>query len=597
MKLNEQQEILVNHKDGNVVCFAGAGSGKTFTIIERTRRLVESGVPQSEVLLITFTNASALDLKKKLINKGLKDVNCGTYHSVCARILLSHGVDVSRRVQAWEVENLFARMNGNQKVDLDDVLGFISYQKNHGITYKDKFVKKESMYKEYELRMFFEAYENLKKSKKAYDFDDYLLECLKLYESGLCNKTWEYLQVDENQDNNSIQSRLLKYLCPKNNITLVGDEKQSIYGFRGSRPELFLNAPSRLNARVVHLNTNYRSSKCVVDVSNKFADRYFGNYEFYKPAIANSKDNGSVKMLEVCTKEEEASKVVERIKKELLNGVKPNEIVVLYRNHSMAAAIEFELKANNIEYDIETNGSFFKQRQIEVILSILRLAIDPEDNNAYEFLFKSRVSSFKYMRNSVMDDIRSTSSKYNIGFLEASTIVNVEQNWQKKKLEYISDLVNMVVSQYRSGVRLNMIIENIIRVLDMKTYLEDTCKNQDELEVRLESLETLLGFASGNSIDRFLKYAYETSLARKKDKSENVNAIKLQTIHKSKGLEFDVVFLIGLFQDRFPYKKSPIQEECCVFYVGITRAKERLYISGNMGSQFFEDISEGLSSL
>ena len=196
-----------------------------------------------------------------------------------------------------------------------------------------------------------------------------------------------------------------------------------------------------------------------------------------------------------------------------------------------------------------------------------------------------------------MDDIRSTSSKYNIGFLEASTIVNVEQNWQKKKLEYISDLVDMVVSQYRSGVRLNMIIENIIRALDMKTYLEDTCKNQDELEVRLESLETLLGFASGNSIDRFLKYAYETSLARKKDKSENVNAIKLQTIHKSKGLEFDVVFLIGLFQDRFPYKKSPIQEECCVFYVGITRAKERLYISGNMGSQFFEDISEGLSSL
>ncbi len=598
MKFNEQQELLANHKEGNVVCMAAAGSGKSTTIVERTKRLVLSGVPESEILLITFTNASALDLKKKLKKNGLENILCGTYHSICARILIKYGIDISKKIQVWEVENLFSKMNGSQKVDVEDVLSFISYQKNHGITYNDNFIEKDSSYMEEDLRRFFRAYEELKRSKNVFDFDDYLLECLKLYENGLCDDSWNYLQIDENQDNNSIQSELMKYFCPNNNITLIGDEKQSIYGFRGSKPELFLNAPKTLNAKVIHLNTNYRSSKHIVDLSNGFANVYFGDYEFYKPAIANSKEDGRIEVIDVFSKDEEAQKVVNRINMELMNGVEPNEIAILYRNHSMAAAIELELREQGIEYEIETNGSFFKQKQIEIILSVLRLAIDPDDNNAYEYLFKSRISGFKFLRNSILESIRKLSNDYGISFLEASKHINVEQQWQRMKLSEMPDLVSMVVSQCQAGARLNRVVENIIRVLKIRDYLEENCKNNEELETRLESLEILLGFVTGDSIQNFLHYAYETSMQRKKDKKNNPNAIKLQTIHKSKGLEYSTVFLIGLHgSGKFPSDKCPMQEEASCMYVGITRAKSKLCISGNISNQFFRDVKEGLDKL
>lgn len=598
MKFNEQQMEIINHREGNCVIFASSGSGKSTCLVSRTEELVLSGVPQSEILLITFTNASATDLKKKLKKKGLEGVACGTYHAVCARLLAISGVDISKKLQVWEVENLLARLNGNKKVDFEDVMSFISYQKNHGLTYKDKFIEKESAYSEEQLRAFFRAYEDLKKSKGVYDFDDYLLECLKLYQNGLCDKTWEYLQVDENQDNNSVQSELMKYFCPKNNITLVGDEKQSLYSFRAARPELFLNAPKTLNAKVIHLDTNYRSAKGIVDISNNFASKYFGHYEYYKDAKAHNSDSGRIEVLEVMSKDEEAQKVVNRINMELMNGVDPSEIAVLYRNHSMAASIEMELREQGIEYEIESNGSFFKQKQIEIILSVLRLAVDPNDNNAFEYLFKSRVGDFKYLRNAVLEDIRKMSNDYNISFLESAKYVPTSQQWEKMKLSQIPDLVSMIVTQHESGLRLNRIVENIIKILKLKTYIEDNAKNQDEMDARLESLETLMNFVTGESIHNFLNYAYDVSLKRKKEKKDNPNAIKLQTIHKSKGLEYSTVFLIGLHGDgKFPSAKSDLQSECSCMYVGITRAKEKLYVSGNMGSPFFEDIQEGLSNM
>lgn len=597
MKFNEQQMEIINHREGNCVIYAGAGSGKSTTLVRRTVELVESGVPQEDILIITFTNASAADLKKKLKKFGLVNVACGTYHAVCARILAINGIDVSKKLQSWEIENMFARINGNKKVDVEDVMGFISYQKNNGITYKDKFIEKESNYTDSQLRTFFMAYEQLKKSKNAYDFDDYLLECLNLYKSGKCDKTWSYLQVDENQDNNSIQSELMTYFCPKNNIALIGDEKQSLYEFRGAKPELFLDAPKRLNAKVIHLNTNYRSSQSIVNLANNFASRYFGHYEFYKPAISNSTDKGRIEVIDIMSKEEEAARIVSRINLELMNGTDPSEIAVLYRNNSMAAAIELELRDADIEYTIESNGSFFKQKQIEIILSVLRLAIDSNDNGAYEYLFKSRVGSFKFLRNSILEDIRKMSNDYNISFLEAAKYVKVEQSWQRSKLNEVPDIVSMVVTQCQSGIRLNKIVENIIRLLKLRTYIEDNAKNQDEMDSRLESLETLMNFVTGESVHNFLNYAYDVSMRRKKEKKDDPNSIRLMTIHKAKGLEFSTVFVAGLFENKFPSNRSSIDEESCCMYVGITRAKEKLFISGNIGSQFFEDIQDGLSNI
>lgn len=597
MKLNKQQEVVAEHVDGNLVVFAGAGSGKSTVLVNKIDRMIKKGINPNEILLITFTRNSAEDLQKKLNKLGIVGVECGTFHSTCSRILFKHGIDTSHTIQEWKVENAFKKMNNNEKVDIEDVLGFISYQKNNMISYTDKFLPKESAYSDIELRNFYCEYEKLKASEKAYDFDDYLLECFKLYEDGMCLSTWKYLLIDENQDNNLLQNKLMHHMCPYGNIVLVGDEKQSLYQFRGANPNLFKNAPNVLiDAEVVHLDTNYRSAQNIVNCANHFARKYFGGNEYYSDAIANRTELGSVTTLTSVSKDEEALQVVSEIKKLLAAGEPPEQIAVLYRNNNQSAHIEMMLREHEIPYDIQNNGSFFKKKEIDAVMCVLRLIIDPSDDAAMEQLFTYRICSLKYISKNLIAEIRGLASRMNINFISACEIVPVEKAWQRNALMELPTLIDKLSRQERMNISTYRIIENIIQGLDLVNYIEENYQNEEERENRLESLDSLLEFVTGGiSIAKFLKYAYETSVQQKKKKRSNPNAIKLMTVHGSKGLEWNNVFVVGLTNGgKFPSVKADIDDEVCVGYVAFTRAKDKLYVSGEDGNIFFEDYKEAI---
>lgn len=226
IKFNPQQLQVIEHKEGPISVIAGAGSGKSTVLVHRIKKLIENGVSQNEIVAITFTRNSANDLKKKLNSLGILDVNVGTFHSVLSKMLLENGIDVYKKVPTFEIRKRFNAVNFNS--DLDDILSFISYQKCYMRGYNDVFVAKESAYVDYELSKYYQIYENLKKEKNAYDFDDYLLEALKILRVNPNAFKCKYLLVDEHQDNNMVQNLLMKEMCPSGNIMVVGDYRQCL---------------------------------------------------------------------------------------------------------------------------------------------------------------------------------------------------------------------------------------------------------------------------------------------------------------------------------------------------------------------------------
>jgi DNA helicase-2/ATP-dependent DNA helicase PcrA len=239
MKFNKKQEQAINHKEGACVVIAGAGSGKSTVIVNRIKELTQSNI--NNIIAITFTNNSADDLKRKLDELGIHNVNSGTFHKVCGRILNMEGIYSKEKLKAYEIENLFNKLYTKSKVDVEEVLGFIGYQKSYMRSYKDEFLYKETKYTTDELREFYRAYEEFKKGKGIIDLDDVLLKTYEVLVANPDKYRCDYLLCDEQQDSNSIQNKLIRELCPSGNIMVVGDYRQSIYGFRGAVPQLFMD--------------------------------------------------------------------------------------------------------------------------------------------------------------------------------------------------------------------------------------------------------------------------------------------------------------------------------------------------------------------
>lgn len=589
MNFNKEQLMAINHIDGACGVIAGAGSGKSTVLVNRIDNLINNhNVNPSDIVAITFTSNSAKDLKQKLYKLDIDDVNVGTFHSICSKILYNNGIDVTKKLQKFEIENLFKKMNDNEKVEVDDILSFISYQKNYNKSFKDEFIDKESKYSEEELRKYYQAYEELKESKQCYDWDDYLLLTLNLFKSG--NYTYnhcEYILVDEHQDSNLVQNELIDLMCPNGNVFCVFDYRQAIYTFRGGNPEYCMNFKKKYkDATIINLNMNYRSSNNIVTNANEFIKKYYGDYEFYNDSIPSSDNNSKILKITSIDRQQEAKEIADKIELYLNNGVSPNEIAVLYRLNSHSFEIENELKSRNIDYNIDNEGGFFKRNEIEIILCVMRLINNPKDNIAYEFLFKSRVSVFRCLKNSVMDDIKKLSAEKDLSFLDASELVKTDAPWQSKNLIKFSNLINNLTRQSKSNKKLKTIVENIINGMDMINYIEGKYSSQEEIDDRIKSLNTFKEFIRENTLESFIAYVYGKSRTQKKN---DKNKIQLMSIHKSKGLEFENVFVIGIEDGKFPNIKTNVIDEARLFYVAITRSKKDLYLSQIYDGNTFVD--------
>lgn len=574
MKFNEQQQKAIDFYEGACAVIAGAGSGKSTVLINRIKNLIEKhNVPQSEILAISFTRNTADELKGKLDKMGYVDVNVGTFHSICARIMAKEGVYFTpdKMIKDWQIEK--ALITGDKKIDIDDVKSFISYQKNYLRGYKDIFMKKDSVYCEEDLINFYHTYEKYKKNASLHDFDDYLLECYYFLKENPHRHTFDFVLVDEHQDSNLVQNLILKEICKTGNMFCVFDYRQAIYTFRGGNPEYCMNFTKEWDhASVINLDINYRSSRSIVNKANGFIERYYGEYEYYSNSIPEKKDIGNVEVKSYDDREQEGIDTAEHIENLLSVFESPKEIVVLYRLNSHSSYVEHELRKRGIEYDIANDSSFFKRKEISGILAYLRLIISPHDDGAFFEIIKLRNYPLTYFSDSLMNEIKRFAGVNNLSMFEALGRMRYANDWQQKNANKFIEYIMQLKLQKEKNVDTVSLVENIIRAFQITEYIDEKYSNEDEKKDRLDSLLILKSFIKSDSPEKFLSYVTTT-------KKKNKDCVKLMTIHASKGLEFKHVFLVGVEDGKFPHDRSELIDEVRLFYVGVTRPKDNLYIS------------------
>lgn len=591
IKFNAEQLSAIQKNKGAYGVIAAAGSGKTAVLLGRIDNLIKKHkVFPHNILAVSFTNATAKELQSRLSKMGHTHVNVGTFHAICGQILRSEGVKINNMIQEWQVENCFKDID--PEVDVLDVTNFISYQKNHLRLQDDEFVEKESRYTVEELRKYFRAYENLKKKLHAYDFDDYLLLCLDIVKKNPGKYTYEYILVDEHQDSNAVQNLLLKEWCKSGNLFTLSDYRQSLYKFRGGDVKYSMYMDRYWEgAKTLSVHTNYRSPKNIIDKSNHFIRQYYGDYEHYVDSVAHNQSNGHIEVNSYPDRITEGKEVVDKIEQMISEGVPLKQIAVIYRMNAHADYVENELKRRKIDYDIANDGSFFKRREIAGILSFLRLVMDDEDNSAFEGAFRMRTYPLMYFSNAILRDIQINAKERDMSLFDSIMSVQYPQAWHRKNAQIFRNGINRLKTMYDDGASVEELIDAIVKTYKIKTFINDKYSNKEEREERRNSIDVLKSFAQDQGLEDFISYVYSNDGIGKKKAKEN--AVQLMSIHRSKGLEWDNVFVVGVEDGKFPDEKSDINEEARIMYVAVTRSKENLYISEiGRGNRFIREYGD-----
>ena len=593
----EQLEVINNNINGAMLVSASAGCGKSHTLIGRIKYMVESGINPSDITITTFTNDSATDLKKKLDKECIFDVNVCTFHSLCRNILIKEGYNIDKRPPAnYIFQNRFKALRLDKKILTNDIRSWIDYQKNYGLNSSSPtFMDKDIDYDEYNLRMYFKEYEKIMEEYKCYDYTDWLILAINVLLQDFEEKyTTKYLMIDEFQDSNVLQVKLMQLLCPSKNVVVVGDEKQCLYAFRGSNHGIMENFTKLYpNAKVVRLKTNYRSCKNLVEQGNVFARYYFGDSDLYADAESHNQTDGIIDTMAFENEEAQAIHVVRKVEQWLNEGVEPNDIAILYRNNKNAFEIENELKCKGIDYSISGNNSFFERTESKILLAILRLIQNTKDDSAVEELLMYRVDTLKYIKKPVGTDIIDEADRRNIPlFKVCSSYSKADYNTKRNLDTFVNNIKDLIVL-HNDGLDLYSLVKKIIRLFNIVDYVENKYEEQEQIEERLESIDSFTKFIKGNTLDSFLTFVYTDIVQGNKKKKTSKDQIMLRTVHASKGLEWKKVILVSVENDKFPNKKADIYDEACCMYVAVTRAEEEFVLCElGMGNTFTENYFE-----
>lgn len=587
--LNRKQNEAVNFKDGPCLVLAGAGSGKTKVLTERIIKLIESGVSPHNILAITFTNKAAKEMKDRIslkLNEVANDIFVGTFHSFGLKIIRENfrelGFErnisiIDREDMNSIIKKILKELNVDTKlIPVKYVINKISFAKNENLT-PEEYSKFMKGYVDETVIKVYSKYISVLKNNNSVDFDDLLLLPLQLFKD---NKTildryqehYKYLLVDEYQDTNTVQYDLCKVLASKyRNIFVVGDIDQSIYGWRGANYENILNFEKDYKeAHLVILEENYRSTKNILDAANSVVKH---NVKRKEKNLISTKDLGEkIKYIRCYSEIDEAKEVVEEIKKLVLSGKKYSDIGILYRTNAQSRVIEEALLKENIPYKVVGSYYFYNRKEIKDLIAYLTLIYNPKDNESLERIIN--VPKRK-IGNKTIDKIREKANDAGISMFEA-----IEDG-------SALDFKNLILKLIDESKNLNLsdLIDQILNLSGMKKELE-TIGGLDS-EIRLENLEEFKSIALAfeergiYSLEEFLEnIALVSDFGQYKDVDDCVNVM---TLHSAKGLEFDVVFLTGMEENVFPHFRSmdnedELEEERRLCYVGITRAKEKLYL-------------------
>ena len=601
-ELNEQQLAAVTSAPGAALVIAGAGSGKTRALTYRVAWLLAQGVPARSILLLTFTNKAAremLERVRSLVPGASEGVWGGTFHSIGNRILRSHSEGVGfrngftimdREDQEDMIGSILAReglAGTERRFPKAEVLADIhSYSINTGFPVRKVLGEKYRYFipLEMEIERVQAIYEARKKESNAMDFDDLLCKTLELFltnedvAAGYQNQ-FRHVLVDEYQDTNRIQADLVDCLARKHgNIMVVGDDAQSIYSWRGANIANILDFPKRYpDAQVFKIETNYRSVPEVLNLANA---AILGNEKQVPKTLGAVREPHPVRPALVCldTNIQQASFVAQRVMELRDEGIELHEMAVLYRAHYHSMDVQMEFTRLGIPFSITSGLRFFEQAHIKDVAAFLKFAMNPRD----EVAFKRMARMLPGIGNKTAETLWSQA----ISALAGGTDFRLLQGFKvpakcaKTWGQFVHTLSDLVPA---SGPLKPAAMMEAILFAVYDDYMKEKFANYD---ARRDDLATLIGFAAQfESTEEFLSQlallgGVETADAFAGDSEK----ITLSTLHQAKGLEWKVVFLIWLADGMFPSARSlenpeSIEEERRLFYVGVTRCKDELYLT------------------
>lgn len=589
--LNEKQREAVLHFGSPLLVLAGAGSGKTKVITHKIMYLIKAlGVDVHRILAITFTNKAANEMKERVEKAlGEKPQWVMTFHSLCVRILRieaeNFGFDRNFTIYDEEdskklIKKVLKDLNlDEEKLKPDKIKDIISKAKQEQDP--DYVIDLYSISVPM-VKAIYQKYQEELKNANAFDFDDLLVETVKLLTKNRealyrWQNKFDYILVDEYQDTNKIQHQLLKLLVgSKDGLTVVGDPAQCIYTWRGATPDNILEFENSFpNTKIVKLERNYRSTKKILDCANTVIAKASGRWQKKILKLWTDKDHGEDIQLKILPTEKDESAFIAKTIKSKDESF--SNFAVLVRMSFLTRNLEEAMIKAGIPYQIVGGLRFYERAEVKDVISYLRIATNPRDFASFE---RSITTPSRGIGEKTIQII---SSYFSGSWIEAAE--KSLENLPKKTKEAVKTYLD-TVERLKLNIRHSFTeaVRQLIQEIDYQTFLqkeyekdwEDRTQNIGELISALEEAEK-----QGKTVEEFLE---ETALTQAQDNLENSQTVKIMTVHAAKGLEFKTVFIAGLEEGIFPSGRafddpSQMEEERRLFYVAITRAKEHLYLT------------------
>lgn len=586
MSFNPSQEEAVRHKDGPCLTLAGPGSGKTLVITQRTKNLIqEYGVNPSNILVITFTKAAATEMKmrfQRLMGGQTCPVTFGTFHAVYFAVLKhAYHYSADNIIREEQKYQFMKEIILKQQLEYEDetefissILGEISMVKNSGVELAHYYAKNCG---EEVFRRIYRLYEDKLYQKRLIDFDDMLVYTYELFRErkdilAAWQRKYQYILVDEFQDINKIQFDVLKMLAePQNNLFIVGDDDQSIYRFRGAKPEIMLNFKKDFpDAKEILLDTNYRSKANIV----KHALQVIGhNKERYqKNIVANQEDGAEIDFQIFKTQREENAKIIWDIQEQIDRGRNYSEFAILFRTNTQPRLLMEQLMEYNIPFRTRDNiPNLYDHWIAKDIFTYIRIA---QGSRYRKDFFQIMNRPKRYISRDSLDE--------EMVAFDVWAWYYEEQPWVAERIERLEYDIKMLsgmkpyaaINYIRNGIGYDDFCQEYADyrrikpedLFDLLEELQDSAKGYESYEAWFEHIEE-----------------YEKELERMRQKQNlNENSVALATLHSSKGLEYETVYIVDVNEGLMPYKKAvldpEIEEERRMFYVGMTRAKRDLHL-------------------
>ena len=616
-ELNKEQKSAVEYLDGPQMIVAGAGSGKTKVLTYKIAHLIDKGYPPDSILALTFTNKAANEMKdriRQLIGNKADSIWMGTFHSIFARILRieSKYINYDHNFSIYDAEDsrsLVQNIVSNLNIDLDSVTPNsvkhrISFMKNHMVMPAEFRKKHKGEFIEEKVADIYEEYQKRLKANNSMDFEDLLLKPIEMFNSNpkilsKYKKKFEYILVDEFQDTNKAQYELIKLLVTKDGkISVVGDDAQSIYSWRGANIGNMIDFQKDYpKNNIFKLEQNYRSTKTILAAADSVIKN---NKEQLIKTLWTENNDGELLTLVKCADEkDEAFQIARFIKHEISKKkLSLKDFGILYRTNAQSRALEDIFRREKIPYTIVGGIEFYKRKEVKDLVAYLRVLANQEDEESL-----LRIMNFpqRGIGSTTIKRMISFARKHEISLFETMTrvfeVIDIKERIQKnvKGFKILLDKYIELKDKLSVG-ELSRALVDELGVLRMFKE-ENTPESLARWENINELLSALSDFSNSNDDAKLEEYLEDVSLVADIDMYEDEkNLVTMMTIHSAKGLEFPIVFVTGCEEDIFPLSnrfstEATVEEERRLFYVAVTRAKQKVYISHARSRYRFGEVA------